>query len=433
MFAAITLIAAMAIGSGCASPRPLMPTPQILTESNRDTWFDDTPASRRSASIDLLFITDRGPQSDPESDRPYGEERSASLAYGSTTVEIGHGISWPELERQSRLPERSLDVSMTLGTTRELGRFPESPYELKATPAGIVRSPAIMGHHRDARSRFEAEIRRRLAQAPSKEVILYIHGFNETFATAAYSTADLCHFFGRRQVCTFFAWPASSTGFLLTAFKSTTESARFSVGHLKRTIRMIAQTPGVEGIELLAHSRGADLLASVLRELFIEAVAAGVEPADVFKIDNVVMMAPDVDADVADSKWGTIESDPDLISNWSSEALPRMMNGRSTIYASPGDRALAWASRLFRSRARVGNLTAQSLEPRIQQFLATRGYVDVIVFKGERTDRFGHSYFVTNPKVSSDLVQLVRFKKKPGEAARPLKQVGPVTWVFPDT
>lgn len=427
-----TIIAIATIISGCASSRPLMPTPLLLVESDRGAGFDETLASRRTPDADLLFITDRGPHTDPANDLPYGEVRSTSLAFGSTVVEIGGDMSWAELEQQSRLAERTLDVSMRLGRTDELGRFPEAPYELQATSAGIIRSPQVMQHHHRTRSRFEAELQRRLEQSPSKEVMLYIHGFNDTFATAAYSAADLCHFFGRRQVCAFFAWPASSSGFLLTAFNTTTESARFSVGHLKRSIRMIAQTPGVEGIQLLAHSRGADVLFSALRELTIEAVAAGIEPVDAFKIDNVVMMAPDIDADVAQKKWGTIVSDPDLISNWSSPVLPRILQGRFTIYASPGDRALIWATRLFRSRARVGNLTAHSLAPDIQRYLATRGYVDVIVFKGERTDRFGHSYFVTNPKVSSDLVHLVRFKKSPGEPGRPLEQVGLVTWVFPD-
>jgi hypothetical protein len=69
----------------------------------------------------------------------------------------------------------------------------------------------------------------------------------------------------------------------------------------------------------------------------------------------------------------------------------------------------------------------------MQELLAKRGYADMVVFKGERTDLFRRSYFVSNPKVGSDLVQLIRSKKKPGEPGRPLKQIGPVTWVFPDS
>jgi hypothetical protein len=54
----------------------------------------------------------------------------------------------------------------------------------------------------------------------------------------------------------------------------------------------------------------------------------------------------------------------------------------------------------------------------------------VIVYQGKRTDALGHSFFTSNPLVSSDLVQLIRFGKLPGDPGRPLRQVGPVTWVF---
>ena len=69
-----------------------------------------------------------------------------------------------------------------------------------------------------------------------------MHGFNETFATAAYTTAELCHFLGREQMCAFFTWPASSTGNFLTSYTTTTESAEYAVEHLKKTIRRSART-----------------------------------------------------------------------------------------------------------------------------------------------------------------------------------------------
>jgi esterase/lipase superfamily enzyme len=336
----VTMTAIAFIGAGCATQRTLMPTPLLMTEAKRTGGFEDTPDLRRKPAVDLLFVTDRSPQADPESDLPYGQKRSASIAFGSAVVDFGPNLSWAELERQSRLAERTRDVELTLGRTEELGRFPTDPYGLKLTPAGVIRSPQVMQHHRAVRSQFESEIKRSLAQSPTKEVVLYVHGFNETFATAAFTTSDLCHFLGRQHVCAFFTWPASSTGFLPLSYAETTESARFSFDNLKRTIRMIGKTPGVEGIQLLAHSRGADVLFSALRELAIEAVAAGVSPAHALKIDSVVMMAPDVDADLARRKWGTIESDPDMISRWSTKELPDFVKGRFTVYASPQDTAL---------------------------------------------------------------------------------------------
>jgi len=58
------------------------------------------------------------------------------------------------------------------------------------------------------------------------------------------------------------------------------------------------------------------------------------------------------------------------------------------------------------------------------------GHFDLIVYEGKRTDTFGHSFFTSNLLVSSDLVQLIRYRKRPGIPERPLRQVGPVTWLF---
>jgi esterase/lipase superfamily enzyme len=55
--------------------------------------------------------------------------------------------------------------------------------------------------------------------------MLYVHGFNETFATAAFTAAELCHFLGRAHVCAFFTWPISTRGNPLITYTSTTESA----------------------------------------------------------------------------------------------------------------------------------------------------------------------------------------------------------------
>ncbi len=260
--------------------------------------------------------------------------------------------------------------------------------------------------------------------------MLYVHGFNETFATAAFTAAELCHFFGREQVCSFFTWPASSTGNFLISYTTTTESAEYAVDHLKKTLRMLAATPGVERLQLLAHSRGTALLLNALRELMIEAIAAGANPADAFRIYNVVLLSPDIDVDIAGQKITGFVSDPDLTLAWSDDNLPRLLNGRLTIYASPDDRALLVSRILFRSRNRVGQLRPEDISAEMQAYFANLGRVDLITFSGKRTDLFGHSYFTTNPQVSSDLVQLIRYGKRPDDPGRQLRRTGPATWEF---
>jgi hypothetical protein len=57
--------------------------------------------------------------------------------------------------------------------------------------------------------------------------------------------------------------------------------------------------------------------------------------------------------------------------------------------------------------------------------------VDLISYRGDRTDVFGHSYIAANPEVSSDLIQMIRYGKKLGEPGRQLVESGLVSWECP--
>jgi len=79
----------------------------------------------------------------------------------------------------------------------------------------------------------------------------------------------------------------------------------------------------------------------------------------------------------------------------------------------------------------VGQLRPEDIPPKAQRYFETLGKVDLITYEGERTDIFGHSYFTSNPEVSSDLIELIRYGKRLGEPGRELIRTGPVTWRFP--
>ncbi len=417
---------------GCATKvRELMPTPATFHLPTARTIFEQVPPERRKDSIDLLYITDRAPETGPDAELPYGQERARTTRFGSAQILLRPSMTWDELRRHSLADPRDLRIGMELGAVDELGSYPEAPYRVERTGTGVRRDPAVMDAHRRADDALQAEAQRRLALAPTKEVVLYVHGFNETFETAAFTAAELCHFFGRAHVCAFFTWPASSTGNPLISFTSTTESATYAVGHLKRTIRTLARTPGVEGVHLLAHSRGSALLLNAARELSIEAIAAGDNPSETMKLKHLVLMSPDIDAQVASAQLEIFVSDPDMNTHWHSSDLPRFLRGRFTIYASPKDRALLLSKLLFRSRERVGELTPDEISAQTKDYFATLGNVDIIVFEGKRTDFFGHSYFTSNPRVSADLIELIRNGTLPGDPKRPLMRTGETTWEFP--
>jgi hypothetical protein len=58
--------------------------------------------------------------------------------------------------------------------------------------------------------------------------------------------------------------------------------------------------------------------------------------------------------------------------------------------------------------------------PEVRDYFSKWGNIDLIVYEGKATDRFVHSYFSSNPEVSADLIQLIRYGHAPGEPGRPL-------------
>jgi esterase/lipase superfamily enzyme len=440
---ATVFVLAVLLIAGCASgPRQLMPTPILYQLPGGQPVFDLPEEARQSPDIDLLFITDRAPptpaeleaQAEDEAPLPYGQERARGIAFGSARVRVVPGLDWESLREQSQLAERTREVNLELGAVRELGAFPREPYQISRGEDGqILRDRAELVRHFETRDALQGEVERRMARVPKKEVLLYVHGFNETFASAAFTAAELCHFLGREQVCAFFTWPASSTGNFLTSYTTTTESADYAVEHLKKTIRMLGTTPGLEGLQILAHSRGTALTLKAVSELTNEAIAAGKEPVDLYKIDNLVLLSPDIDIDIAAQEITGFLSDPDLVTVWPDARLPRVLKGHLTVYASPEDRALLVSQILFRSRNRVGQLRPEDIPEKAQRYFEILRRIDLISYEGERTDWFGHSYFTTNPQVSSDLIQLIRYGTRLGEPGRELIRTGPVTWRFPLT
>jgi esterase/lipase superfamily enzyme len=428
---AVLAVAAL-LAAGCASkPRQLMPTPVVYQAPGGEPVVT-LPAEQRghSTDVDLLYITDRAPQTDPESDLPYGQQRAKRIEFGSARVEIGPDVPWPALDRESALAERTRDLDLSLGRVQRLGAFPEEPYDIRLGPDGFrYRDDATLARHLASRRQLQEEVQARIANSPRKELMLYVHGFNETFATAAFTAAELCHFLGREPACAFFTWPASSTGNFLISYTATTESADYARNHLKKVIRTLATTPGVERLQLLAHSRGTALLLGAIRDLFGEVISAGKEPAEVLKVDNIVLFSPDIDVQVTGQMITSFASDPDIFSVWPSGRLPRAMRGRFTVYSSPRDRALLVSRILFRSESRVGNLRPEDVSIEAQRYLDKLGRLDIVIYEGKLTDAFGHSYFTTNPQVSSDVMQLLRYGRPPEE--RDLVRRGPIVWEFP--
>jgi esterase/lipase superfamily enzyme len=418
--------------TGCATNHTMMPTPVLYTGENARPLFTELSIDSRRPPLDLLFITDRAPAEQAD-DLPYTADRSRSMGFGSAMIEFGEDVSWDVLVEESTATQRVHSLELKLGPTMELGRFPAIPYEVAVAPDGMRRVPAVVEAYERAKHQLQAEIARRIAIARRKEVVLFVHGYRNSFESAALTMGELCHFLGRDFVCGIFTWPAGGRRGILFGYNFDRESAEYAVEDLLKVIRIIGRTPGVERIHLIAHSRGADTLASALGELSVEAYTLRSSPDREFHIGHVVLVAPDLDGDVALTKIFKVFSDPDLPFGGRADpgaVIPPSPGLRVTLYVSPDDKALATASWLFGSIARLGQIGGTMFSADQIEAIALLRAVDIIQVRGT-TDFFGHSYFISNPQVSADIIAMLRYGLRPNEPGRPLEQIAGSFWRVP--
>jgi esterase/lipase superfamily enzyme len=172
------------------------------------------------------------------------------------------------------------------------------------------------------------------------------------------------------------------------------------------------------------------VLTTALRELEIEAYINGKLLDSRFKIRNIVLMSPDLDLDVGVAKLFSIESDPDL--PYGKAPNPRLVlphpKLRLTVYTSEGDKALGLSEWLMGSLRRMGRVNQALLSK--EQLDKARGLAGFAAFiqVTDTSDFIGHSYFVSDPAVSSDLISLIRYGLEPGDPGRTLEEISRPFW-----
>jgi esterase/lipase superfamily enzyme len=100
------------------------------------------------------------------------------------------------------------------------------------------------------------------------------------------------------------------------------------------------------------------------------------------------------------------------------------------LYVSPDDKAIALASWLSGSIARLGRIEATAFSADQIEAIALLRAVDIIGVRGT-TDFFGHSYFISNPQVSADFIAMLRYGLRPNEPGRPLEHIAGPFWRVP--
>ncbi|OIJ63220.1 hypothetical protein WN71_035445 [Streptomyces mangrovisoli] len=228
---------------------------------------------------------------------------------------------------------------------------------------------------------FARRVRTQLDHGTDRKALVFVHGYNVTFADAARQAAQIAYDLNFTGVILLYSW--ASKGALLD-YPADGEAVRRAVPFFRTFLRTLLTGTGVHEVHVIAHSMGNRLLTDALAGLDTSSLPTGSG-----RLGHVVFAAPDVDRDVF------------------SQLLPAILgqSRTATLYVSDKDRALSAARRLADF-------------PR-----AGQGGTGVIVVPGLDTvdvtelgaDLLGHSYVANHASVLADLQGLFRHGRRPDE------------------
>jgi|GEM_PF-274698 len=413
--ALLPVVLSLLVTVGCESS--LAPLPNIC-ECRDPSPIASVPESRRTSTVDVIYATDRRAGEDLDSRLDYTWKRSKSLGFGVARVEFGENLSWSELVGANGNSHPLRPVNLHLREIEEVGRLSPTPIPLVEGPDGTkIPDPAIEAKDAIQIAALHELIRSHLEPEDDGRVTVFVQGYNNSFQDSMFVAVQLSHFTARQGLVIAYSWPAGLGG--LRGYTHDRESGEFTIYHLRKFLRMVAASPDVRKINVLAHSRGTDVAVTALREVNMIERSAGRSTRETLKLGHLILAAPDLDLDVVSQRI-------------SAEYLYTVPES-TTIYFSGQDRAIGIADWLFASALRLGGLRLDRLDPELRKALnespPTIGMIDVHA----RTGFLGHSYFYQSPAVSSDIYLILSEDRLPGaENGRPLHSEEPGIWIPKD-
>ncbi|WP_028105169.1 alpha/beta hydrolase [Pseudoduganella violaceinigra] len=299
------------------------------------------------AVMKVFFATDRELSGDRHPARLFGAARG-QLRYGSCEVSIPRDHRMGELESPSLL-------------RMEFRQDPEQH---------VVLLSADLAE----RESYMAELRQAIAASGSRAALLFIHGYRTTFEDAARRTGQLAYDLGFRGAPIFYSWPSQGklSGYILDE-----ANVEWTQADLSAFLADFLLQCEAEQVYLLAHSMGSRAMAKATASV----IAARPELAS--RIREVILAAPDIDADV-----------------FRQQLLPALAPVPSplTLYASSEDLALH-ASKAVHGYARAGESGPG---------LVVAQGVETIDASGMDTGFIHHAYFAEQRSALSDLYYLMQ-------------------------
>jgi len=298
--------------------------------------------------VTTYYATNRKPTGVAEPVKFYGSEASSKFDYGRAVVTIPllHTPGVVELPSLWKL-ERQAD--------------PNKHFTLKSI------SPLDVDAARK-------ELADKLQSGKSKTVLLFVHGYNVSFAYAALRTAQMAHDLQFSGLAFFYSWPSAG---LVRGYWQDEEAARLSESVFEQLIEDLSQLP-IDGIYLIAHSMGGRIVSHALQ-------SRADKGKETKQVRELLLAAPDINAEI----FRTVIA----------PKLSAMEGLRTTIYASSSDMALK-ASNVVHGFRRVGETAGGIFTfPRLETVDASGASA---LSKG-----YGHLYVVDSSAVIRDMQTII--------------------------
>jgi len=335
--------------AGQAAP-PKRPPPGAAADARRHDW------------LRVYFATTRQPTGATRAEEAFGGQPSNNVQFGAVDVSIPADHRWAKLESPSLLrlewdsdPERHVLLAPSVETL----------------PAAT----------------WKAELARRAGAFDKGGVLLFVHGYNNSFAEAAQRAGQLAYDLAFPGPTVLFSWPSNGE---FVAYTRDEERARTAWRQMADVLDHLTRLgPGVP-VYVVAHSMGNRVLTQGLAELLRR------RPGADRAFHQVVLASPDIGEEEFRQRW---------IYELNSANPPRF-----TLYASRQDIPVAVSAWLHgEKRLGSGGPDITVLPP-----------LDSIDASHITREWFGlaHSYFGDNETVMSDLFLVIHQGLSPGQRPR---------------
>ncbi|MEO0371719.1 MAG: alpha/beta fold hydrolase [Pseudomonadota bacterium] len=167
------------------------------------------------------------------------------------------------------------------------------------------------------------------AERPTRETLVYVHGYNVTFSDAVYRFAQIRTDFGLAHNGVVYSWPSAGD---IRGYAYDRDSVLYSRDDFEAVLNALTVQSGGT-VHILGHSMGAQLVMETLRQAALRGNRAMLN-----RVSSVVLMSPDIDPDVFRQQARAIGTLPDPF----------------LVFVSRQDRALTFSSLLTGFKPRLG-------------------------------------------------------------------------------